>query len=190
MTRNGEQHNKHDSKLGIYIAVFLSLCLIASGLGLAILSILKAVNFHSGNSHNAQAQATVTKIIVKRMENGRIACKVDYKFQVSGITYSSPKGDDTASYNSSNCIMAEGETISINYQPDDPSKNSFSNDGKPTTQRFTSAIATLPISLILIFVGGYSLHIVNQSRQNSRPDISQYREQNIIHQTKSDPRFK
>ena len=111
-----------------------------------------------------------------------MVCVADYNFKVNGQSYSNPDLSDSGSsigYNSDNCRTASRANQSpSSITPSDPTDNHLAKT--ESTTNVVSDVAMLPIGLVLIGIGIYSMKMVKKAERNQRLDISSLTEAKLL----------
>lgn len=174
----------------ISIGVVASVALILIGIFMLIMSALKMFTTTSSESQFDKVSGTVSKIRSKTID-GDMVCVADYSFKVNGQSYSNPDLSDSGSsigYNSDNCNRFQGESVTIEYNPSDPTDNHLAKT--ESTTNVVSDVAMLPIGLVLIGIGIYSMKMVKKAERNQQLDISSLTEAKLLNDTRNDVRYK
>ena len=177
----------------VNFGVIASVAVILVGLGMAVMSAMKLVNL--GNSQSGSGTETVEGTITKvrtRTADETIICQLVYYFDVNGQRYTSTDDSQKNPFAADNCNMAQGQIVTVHYNPQSPSDNSASASSSLISggTNIVADIAMVPISLILIGIGIYALNVVKRSSRNEQLDISDLTEANLLSQTRNDVRYK
>ena len=168
-----------------FIAIFV-------GCAMTLFSVMQLIGLVSGDrgsNATATATGTISRVRIKS-RNNVITCQVNYSFMVGNKEYTNPDttGEDNTAYNDANCSKAQGQTISVEYDTENPTNNHPAPE--LSTGGFVASVAMLPVSLLLIGIGVYSHKLIKRAHRNREQDISQLAEANIISQTSSNLRYK
>lgn len=175
----------------VSVGAVASVALILIGIFMLVMSVLKMlIGTDAAESQFTKVTGTVSKIRSKTIDNDMV-CIADYTFKVGGQSYTNPDLADSTStigYTSDNCNRFQGESVTIEYNPSNPNDNRLAKT--ESTTNIVSDVAMLPIGLILIGIGIYSMKVVKKAERNQQLDISSLTEAKLLADTRNDVRYK
>ena len=151
----------------VSVGIIASVALILIGIFMLVMSALKMlIGTDSSGSEFTRTNGTVSKIRSRTIDNDMV-CIADYNFTVGGQSYSNPDLENSGSsigYNSENCNRFQGESVTVEYNPSNPADNRLAKS--ESTTNVVADVAMLPIGLVLIAIGIYSMKVVKKAERN------------------------
>lgn len=175
----------------VSVGIVASVALILIGIFMLVMSALKMlIGTDSSGSQFTRTNGTVSKIRSRTIDNDMV-CIADYNFTVGGQSYSNPDLENSGSsigYNSENCNRFQGESVTVEYNPSNPADNRLAKSESATN--VVADVAMLPIGLVLIAIGIYSMKVVKKAERKQQLDISSLTEAKLLSDTRNDVRYK
>ena len=171
----------------VSVGIIASVALILIGIFMLVMSALKMlIGTDSSGSQFTRTNGTVSKIRSRTIDNDMV-CIADYNFTVGGQSYSNPDFSSIG-YNSENCNRFQGESVTVEYNPSNPADNRLAKS--ESTTNVVADVAMLPIGLVLIAIGIYSMKVVKKAERKQQLDISSLTEAKLLSDTRNDVRYK
>ena len=175
----------------VYIVAIL---MILAGLLLGIYPIASELLHKNSDTELIRVDGTVEKVYSKSAHNNAgIVCAYEYSFtpvDSNEVVKSKLDQTDNSQYSQANCLTARGAKVTIAYDPNDVERNMPDPDGQTDGESLMGAIMIIPSGVLLIALGAMIIKLFSDARKRVKPDISSLVENNIVNQTKHDPRFK
>ena len=172
----------------------VSILMILAGLLLGIYPIASELLHKNNSTELIRVDGTVEKVYSKSAHNNAgVACTYEYSFtpiDSNEVVKSKLDQTDNSQYSQANCLTARGAKVTIAYDPNDVERNMPDPDGQTNSESLMGAIMIIPSGVLLIALGAMIIKLFSDARKQVKPDISSLVENNIVNQTKHDPRFK